>query len=156
MLYTGKLHFVLLLPLCSEYQYSKYWQSSFNDVFSTSKQRRSTYVDSSLIFNRIPMLKQWGHRHWINLILPTLFHYCFVNIETTSVNISRLNFHFQPNLNVETTLVCRRWIDVILATLVCQRWNNFDKYASVQLSFSTKYQPWNNVEERWQSKWFQH
>ena len=141
MLYTGKLHFVLLLPLCSEYQYSKYWQSSFNDVFSTSKQRRSTYVDSSLIFNRIPMLKQWGHRHWINLILPTLFHYCFVNIETTSVNISRLNFHFQPNFNVETTLVCRRWIDVILARLQQLCWSLF-------LNKNAGLQSWNIIKKR--------
>ena len=46
-----------------------------------------------------------------------LFQRCFVNVETTSINIRRLNFHFQPNFNVETTWVHRRWIDVILSTL---------------------------------------
>ena len=42
---------------------------------------------------------------------------CFVNVATTLVNIHRLNFHFQPNFNVEATLVHRRLIDVILSTL---------------------------------------
>ena len=46
-----------------------------------------------------------------------LFQRCFVNVETTSINIRRLNFHFQPNINVETTFGNRRWIDVILSTL---------------------------------------
>ena len=30
---------------------------------------------------------------------------CFANVETTSINVCRLNFHFQPNINVETTLM---------------------------------------------------
>ena len=30
-----------------------------------------------------------------------LFQSCFVNVETTSINIRRLNFHFQPNINVD-------------------------------------------------------
>ena len=58
-----------------------------------------------------------GHQHWINWILSTLFQHCFVNVETTSINIRRLNFHFQPNFNVETTLVHRRWIDIIISTM---------------------------------------
>ena len=29
----------------------------------------------------------------------------FVDVQTTSINIRRLNFHFQPNVNVETTLM---------------------------------------------------
>ena len=91
-----------------------------------------------------------GHQHWINVTLSTLFQRCFVNAETTSTNIRRLNFHFQPNFNDETTLVHRRWVDAILSTLFCQRWNTVDKCTSVQLSFSTKHQHWNNVDERWQ------
>ena len=34
-----------------------------------------------------------------------LFQRCFANVETTSINVRRLNFHFQPNINVETTLI---------------------------------------------------
>ena len=33
-----------------------------------------------------------------------LFQRCFANVETTSINVGRFNFHFQPNINVETTL----------------------------------------------------
>ena len=36
-------------------------------------------------------------------ILSTLFQRCFVNVEWPLVNISRLNFHFQLNINVGTT-----------------------------------------------------
>ena len=34
-----------------------------------------------------------------------LFQRCFADVETTSINIRRLNFHFQPNINVEITLM---------------------------------------------------
>ena len=34
-----------------------------------------------------------------------LFQRCFANVETTSINVCWLNFHFQPNMNVETTLM---------------------------------------------------
>ena len=57
------------------------------------------------------------YRHWINVILSMLFQRCFINIETTSINIRRFNFHFQPNFFVETILFYRRWIDVIVSTL---------------------------------------
>ena len=83
-------------PLSSEHQYSKFWQSYFNGVFS------------------MPM------------------------------NICWLNFPPQPNINIETTLSHEHWIDVILSMLFCQRWNNVDKHTSAQLSFSTKFQRWNN------------
>ena len=33
----------------------------------------------------------------------------------------------------------------VVSTLFCQRWNNVDKHTSAQLSFSTKFQRWNNV-----------
>ena len=45
------------------------------------------------------------HRRWIDVTLSTLYQRCFVNVETTSINVSRLNFHFQPNINVEATLM---------------------------------------------------
>ena len=46
-----------------------------------------------------------GHRRWIDVIWSTLFQCCFVNVKTTSINVRRLNFHFGPNINVETTLM---------------------------------------------------
>ena len=93
---------------------------------------------------------------WNNIRSSMLmFKRCFVNVETTSINIRQLNFRFQPDFNVETTLVDRRWIDVMLSTLFCQRRNNVDKCTSAQLSFSTKYQRWNNFDERWRSTLFQ-
>ena len=89
---------------------------------------------------------------WNNIRSSTLmFKRCFVNVEATSINIRQLNFRFQPDFNVETTLVDRRWIDVMLSTLFCQRRNNVDKCTSAQLSFSTKYQRWNNFDERWRT-----
>ena len=99
------------------------------------------------------------HRRWINVILSMLFQRCFINVETMSINIRRLNFHFQPSFNVEatfflSTLNWRNSIDVV-STLFCQRWNNIGKCTLAQLSFSTKYQRGNNVDERWQSTLFQ-
>ena len=82
-------------------------------------QHQWTWVDTTFLFSLILTLKQ----HWvINNESTYLYHPCFnvvnvVNVEITSVNIRRLNFHFPPNFNVETTLVHRRWIDVILSTL---------------------------------------
>ena len=54
-----------------------------------------------------------GHQPWIYVILSMLFQRCFVNVETTSINIRRLNFQFQPNFRVEVTLVHQRWINAI-------------------------------------------
>ena len=84
-----------------------------------------------------------GHRRWINVILLMLVQRCFVNVKTTSINIRRLNFDFQPNFNVETTLVLNlRDSFNVVSTLFCQFWNNVDKCTSAQFSFSTKYQRW--------------
>ena len=84
-----------------------------------------------------------SHRRWINVILLMLVQHCFVNVKTTSINISRLNFDFQPNFNVETTLVLNRRNSInVVSTLFCQIWNNVDKCTSAQFSFSTKYQRW--------------
>ena len=50
-----------------------------------------------------------GHRERrINVILLMLFQRCFVNAETTSINIHQFNFHCRPNFIVDTTLVHRR------------------------------------------------
>ena len=59
-----------------------------------------------------------GHWYWIEVILSMLFQRCFVNVETTSMNIRRLSFQFQSDFNVETTLGYQRWINVVLSTLL--------------------------------------
>ena len=62
-----------------------------------------------------------GHRLWIDVILSTLFQRCFANVETTSINIRRLNFHFQSNINAEWTLMNfddQRYFNVD-STLMC-------------------------------------
>ena len=52
------------------------------------------------------------HWHWNVVILLTLFQRCFANVQTKSINIFRLNVHFQPIINVET-----KWNNVV-STLI--------------------------------------
>ena len=84
-----------------------------------------------------------------------MFQRCFINVETTSINIRRLNFHFQPNFNVETTLVHLCWVNVILSMLF-QLSFAYVEITSINehrliLSFSSKYPRWNDADERWRS-----
>ena len=72
--------------------------------------QRRINVDEHTLIQLLFLTKyqRWNnilHRHWIDVILSMLFQRCFVNVETTSINVRRLNFHFQPNINVETTLM---------------------------------------------------
>ena len=89
---------------------AKLFQCCFVNVKAINKLnfhfQRNIKVETTLI-----------HWRWINVILSMLFQRCFINVETTSINIRWLNFHFQPTFNVETTLFYRHWIDVILSTL---------------------------------------
>ena len=86
MIYTWKLNFALLL---SHFLVNLSTRNIDKVVSMLFSQHRWTCVDSTFLFNLIPTLKQ----HWV------------INIEITSTNIRRLNFHFQPNINVETTLM---------------------------------------------------
>ena len=55
---------------------------------------------------------------------------CFVYVETTSINIRRLNFHFQPNINVETTLMNvddQRCFDVDTMLMCLLFWTFYSK-----------------------------
>ena len=61
------------------------------------------------------------------------------------MNMRWINFPFQPNSQAETTLGHQHWINVTLSTLFCQHWNNVGKHVLAQLSFSTKFQWWNNI-----------
>ena len=51
-----------------------------------------------------------------------LLQRCFANVETTSINVHRLNFHFQPNINVD-----ERWRSTLF-----QRWFNVDVFTGIQ------------------------
>ena len=85
-------------------------------------------------------------RHWINVIHSMLFQRCFINVETTSVNINQLNFHFQQNFNVETTFFYRRWIDVILSTLFQRYFANVEAMSINVRRPNFHFQPNINVE----------
>ena len=98
MIYTWKLCFVIE-PLSSEHEYNKYWQSCFNPVFSTPMNICWLNFSFQLNFNVRTTL---AHQHWIEVILLTLFQRCFHNVEATSINIRRLNFHY----NQISTLMC--------------------------------------------------
>ena len=86
MIYTWKLNFALLLSHCLVNLSTGNIDKVVSMLFS---QHRWTCIGSTFLFNLIPTLKQ----HWV------------INIEITSTNIRRLKFHFQPNINVETTLM---------------------------------------------------
>ena len=83
---------------------------------------------------------------WIDVILSILFQRCFVNVETTSIKIRRLNFHFQPNFNVETALVHRPWIDVMLSTLFQRCFANVETTLVNVCRLSIHFQPNINVD----------
>ena len=131
MTYTCKLNFALLL---SHFLVNLSTRNIDKIVSVLFSQHQWTCVDSTFLFNPILMLKQ----DWVINIESRLFQRCFVNVETTSINIRSLNFHFQPNFNVETMLVHRRWIDVILSTLFQRYFINVDVFAGLLL-FSFMY-----------------
>ena len=143
MFYTWKLCFVIE-PLSSD-QYSKYKQCSFLNADATPMNKHDFHFQPN-----IKVETALTYQRWINVILSMLFQRCFINVGTTSINIRRVNFHFQPNFTIKTTSTLS-WcssIDVV-STLFCQHWNNVHKCTSAQLSFSTKYQRRNNIDERW-------
>ena len=139
MIYTYKSSFVLLLR-----HFLVNISTAIIDkvVLMLSSQRRWTYVVSTFLFNQILTLKQ----HWIDLILSTLFQHCFVNVETTSIMIRRLNLHFQSNFNNETTLVHRRWINVILSTSFQRCFANVEITSINVRQLSLHFQPNINLE----------
>ena len=99
MIYTWKLNVALFL---SHFLVNISTANIDKVVSMLFFHRRWTYVDSTFLFNQISTLKQ----HWvINNESTYFFQSCFVNVQTTSINIRRLRFHFQPNFNVETMLM---------------------------------------------------
>ena len=44
-------------------------------------------------------------RWFIDVESMQFYQRCFVNVETGSINVRQFNFHFQPNINIEITLM---------------------------------------------------
>ena len=148
MIYTWKLSFALLLS-----HFLVNLNLSIDKVVSVQfSQHRWTCVDSTFLSNIIPTLKQ----HWvINIESTQLYQRCFVNVKTTSINKSRLNFHCQSNFNVESRLIHRRWIDVILSELLQRCFVNVETTSINVRWLNFHFQPNINVDERWRSTLFQ-
>ena len=62
------------------------------------------------------------------------------------MNMRWLNFPFQPNINAETTLSHRRWIDVILSTLFQRCFVNVETTSINVRRLNFHFQPNINVE----------
>ena len=62
------------------------------------------------------------------------------------MNIYWFNFHFQPNINVETTLGHRHWIDVILSMLFQCYFVNFETTSINIRRLNFQFQPNFNFE----------
>ena len=82
---------------------------AFSMLFSQRRSNANEHTRTQFLFSTIH--QRWNnmsHQHWVDVILSTMFQRCFVNVETTSISIRRLNFHFQPNFTVVSTLI-QRW-----------------------------------------------
>ena len=89
--------------------------------------------------------------------LTKLFQCCFLSVNTTPINIRRFDFHFQPNINVETALGHRHWIDVIFSMLFQRcfvyfettsiniRWVNFQFQPNFNVETTLAHRRWINV-----------
>ena len=87
----------------------------------------------------------WATFWWsVQQIWSKLFQCCFLNAETTPMN--KLNFHFQPNIKVETTLIYRRWINVILWMLFQRCFINVETMSINIRPLIFHFQPSLNIE----------
>ena len=82
----------------------------------------------------------------IDKVVWTLFSQHRWACVDSALNMRRLNFHFQSNFNVETTLVHRRWIDVILSTLFQRCFVNVETTSINVRRLNFHFQPNINVE----------
>ena len=101
--------------------FAKLFQCCFLNVKATPMNKLNFHFQLN-----IKVEKALIYGGWINVILFVLFPRCFINVETTSINICLLNFHFQSNFNVEATLFYRRWTDVILSKLFQRYFSNVE------------------------------
>ena len=142
-------NYVLLLSLflvINTANISKVVSMLFSQRWSNAdEQTQLSFSTKYNCLNSIDLLRL-NQRNSFNVV-STLFY-----VETTSINIRQLNFHFQQKFH--------RWNNVVLSTLnrciyiddastlFCQRWNNVDKCTSAQLSLSTKYQRRDNFDDQ--------
>ena len=128
MFYAWKLNFVLLLrhflvSISSTVRASVYWQICFNAVFSTSKQLRWTYVDSTFIFNQISTLKY--RRNSFNAP-STFFCQRWSNVNKHTLGQLSIPTKFQRWNNVGSATLSRHDSTHVVSTLFCQLWNNIN------------------------------
>ena len=86
------------------------------------------------------------YKSWNSIDLSTLNQRNSFNVVSKSFYQRRLNFHFQPNFNVETTLFYRRWIDVILSALFQRYFDNVETTSINVRRLNFHFQPNINVE----------
>ena len=155
MFYAWKLNFVYILSHFFV-KVNATIDKVVSKLFSWRPSNTDGYTLAQLSFSiNINTEATLGHWYAIDISISMLIQPFFVNVDTTSINIHRLNFHFPPNFNIETTSNRRNSISLV-SKLFCQRWNNVDKCTSAQLSFLSKYRSWSNVDECWRSVLFQH
>ena len=96
------------------------------------------------------------YKSWNNINLSTLnqcnsFKYCQSCFNAVFSTLKqrrwkKLNFHFQPNIKVETTLIHRRWINVILSVLFQRCFINVETMSINILRLNFHFQQNINVE----------
>ena len=125
MLYTGKLNFVLLLSHFAVNIGIK----NIDRVVSMLFSQRQSNADEHTLTQHISDETLLGNRYWIDVILSTLFRSCFLNLETTTINIRRLIFLFS------TKYESWKNTDELWGSTLFQRWCNVDMFAgSLRLS----------------------
>ena len=80
------------------------------------------------------------------LSLTRLFQCCFLNAEAKPMNIGRLNFYLQPNINVETSLGHQHWINQSLSMLFQRCFVNVQTTSINIRRLNFHFQPNVNVE----------
>ena len=89
------------------------------------------------------------YQRWNSIGSSTLNRHHYFNVVWTSSNIRRLNFNFQLNFSVETTLVHRRWINKILSTLFQGCFASVETTSINVCQLNFYFQPNINVETTW-------
>ena len=98
----------------------------------------------------------WATFWWTSVQQIYKYKQSFFNaVFSTPMNIRWFNFPFQPNFNVEATLVHRRWINVILSTLFQRCFANVETKSINVRRPNFHFQPNINVDECWRSTLFQ-
>ena len=82
--------------------------------------------------------------HFLVISAAKLLQCCFLNVEATPMN--KQNFHFQPNIKVETTLTYRCWINIILSVLFQRCFINVETTSINIRRLNFHFQPNFNVE----------